>query len=562
MPIKALLFSGGLPGFGPIRSALEDESPQEFEKMKDRPSPEAYLVAAEDLEILRQFTDTITDLNKKIGTKGLSSHFHGRAYDKIPIIEADYKSCGRLKRGVEALIKQAKSKGKMGSCIIGVQSRLFDELWEKTNGPRQPDQASPHSESLAWLLRELRENCTDEERKALKKREKELAEKYVGRSDEAALVRAMILSAARSDSPVLIVGDTGTGKEIVSRQIHEYSHRKGKEFVAVNCGSIPRELLESDLFGHVKGAFTGAGKAKTGLWEFAGEGTLFLDEIGDLHPEHQVKILRALEEKNIRRVGAVEDIKVNARVIAATNQDLFSMIQSCRFREDLYYRLAVFFIPTPPLRNHPEDVPLIIEHLWKDVLNRKFEDLPPEIVEELKSYPWSGNVRHLKTILKRLNDMFGTRTLTERHLQTTLKLDIGKNLVEESPVTENDIMLHKARCLKHLTRVHEVVNAIHLTLQSAFENDKTDRYHLQQDHAALHFRLQDLEMLCTRPLLFYSHKLHEEIETIKGKTNYLLNLLTKNFKVAKDYWATEGHHAFKQAPPAVSMVIETLLKNG
>ncbi len=151
-------------------------------------------------------------------------------------------------------------------------------------------------------------------------------------------MRQLILHAAQTDVPVLIVGDTGTGKEIVARQIHEYSDRKKMgAFVAVNCGAIPHNLLESELFGHEKGAFTGSIKQKKGLWESVGKGTIFLDEIGDLSLDHQVKILRALQEGTIRRLGGIAEIKVNARVIAATNRDLYSMVQTGQFREDLFF---------------------------------------------------------------------------------------------------------------------------------------------------------------------------------------------------------------------------------
>lgn len=162
---------------------------------------------------------------------------------------------------------------------------------------------------------------------------------------------------------MLILGDTGTGKELVARAIHDHSARRAKRFMLVNCGAIPYDLLESELFGHVKGAFTDATYDKPGLWELADKGTLFLDEIGDLHPNHQVKILRALEDKKIRPIGGTKEIEVDARIIAATNRDLFSMVQARQFREDLYYRLCPFPIYTPTLPDHPEDIPTITQTL-------------------------------------------------------------------------------------------------------------------------------------------------------------------------------------------------------
>ena len=562
MPIRALLFPGSLPGFGPVRSSLACGSPQAFEKLKDQQSPAAYLVASEDLDIMRQFTDTVVDLNRKNNTKGLSRYFLNVASDKVPIIDAHYKSCRQLRRSIKALITNAIDAQKNNSYIIGIQKPLLNELWERSTDVPEPQPSISPSESSDWLIRELRGSCSDEETEELLNREKQLAQKYVGRSREAAFVRAMVLLAAKSESPVLIVGDTGTGKEIVSRQIHEHSDRKGKPFVAVNCGAISRDLLESDLFGHRKGAFTDAKESKTGLWEFARDGTLFLDEIGDLHLEHQVKILRALQEGRIRPVGELKDVKVKARVIAATNQDLFSMVQNGRFREDLYYRLAVFYIPTPPLRNHPEDVPVIAEYLWGKIAKHKNIELPVEILTALQSHPWPGNVRQLKTILKRLNDVFDASRLTARHLQAVLDFDRSTPSMEEPPAMENDIILHKAQCLKHLKRVYEVVSAIHLMLQDTFLNSGMKARHPGQECAGLQFRLQNLEMMCTRPLLFYSRKLHEQIVALKGKTGYLLNLLSGSFKMAKDFWISEGRHAFDEGLSGIFMEIETVLKNG
>ena len=241
--------------------------------------------------------------------------------------------------------------------------------------------------------------------------------------------------------------------------------------------------------------------------------------------------------------------------------DLFSMVQSGRFREDLYYRLAVFFIPTPPLRNHPEDVPLLAEHLWKNLSKRSHKVLPSEIIDALKSYPWPGNVRALNHVLRRLNEMFRTNTLTIRHLQTALDIDMEKKTpMEESPACEKEIMLHRAQCLKHLKRVHEVIHAIQFTLQLIFEDHKADRDVPEPDHTSLSFRFHDLEMLCTHPLLFYTQKLFNEISGLKGKINYLLNVLQNDSKGAERYWIVEMAEAFKQALSAIFEEIENVLR--
>ncbi len=203
---------------------------------------------------------------------------------------------------------------------------------------------------------------------------------------------------------VLIVGETGTGKEVIAREIHARSERASKQFVAVNCGALSESLLESELFGHTKGAFTDAHKEKRGLFEYADGGTLFLDEIGDLQLALQPKILRAVEEKAVRRVGGLEDIPVDVRIIAATNRDLRAMVSEALFREDLYYRLDVFTIYVPPLRERPEDI-FALSKYFVETFNAEFKKnvigLTAEAEEILRGYRWPGNVRELRGVIER-----------------------------------------------------------------------------------------------------------------------------------------------------------------
>jgi transcriptional regulator with GAF, ATPase, and Fis domain len=198
---------------------------------------------------------------------------------------------------------------------------------------------------------------------------------------------------------VLILGESGTGKELVARAIHQNSPRAKKPFVAVNCGAIPRELVESELFGHVRGAFTGAQSARTGLFETADGGTILLDEVGDLPLAAQVKLLRALQEGEIKRVGADENRTVDVRVLAATNVDLMSRIQSGQFRRDLYYRLNVIAIELPPLRERGDDVILLGNHYLQKFarsMHRDAKQLAPDALRALRDYDWPGNVRELE----------------------------------------------------------------------------------------------------------------------------------------------------------------------
>ncbi|MBO8172956.1 MAG: sigma-54-dependent Fis family transcriptional regulator [Bacillaceae bacterium] len=206
--------------------------------------------------------------------------------------------------------------------------------------------------------------------------------------------------APREDTTVLITGETGTGKEVAAKTIHNLSPRSDKPFMDINCAAIPANLIESELFGHEKNAFTGAGQGKKGLFELADGGTIFLDEIGEMPYETQAKLLRFIETRKFRRIGSSQNVYVDVRIIAATNRDLSEEVEQGRFRSDLYYRLNVFPIQIPPLRERKEDIPLLIRHFWPDMA------LTDEVLSTLENYSWPGNVRELKNILERLSILY------------------------------------------------------------------------------------------------------------------------------------------------------------
>jgi sigma-54 specific flagellar transcriptional regulator A len=227
-------------------------------------------------------------------------------------------------------------------------------------------------------------------------------------------VHRLIEQVAPFDTNVLILGESGTGKEMVARHVHELSGRAGHPFVPVNCGAIPADLLESELFGHEKGAFTGALSTRLGRFEFAEGGTLFLDEIGDMSLQMQVKLLRVLQERSFERVGSNRTIKCNVRIIAATHRDLDEAISVGRFREDLFYRLNVFPIQMPPLRERLEDLPVLIEHLLQrqEQMAGRHIKLDKEAMNCLARNPWPGNVRELSNLLERLAILFPEQTVS------------------------------------------------------------------------------------------------------------------------------------------------------
>jgi two-component system, NtrC family, response regulator AtoC len=228
--------------------------------------------------------------------------------------------------------------------------------------------------------------------------------RLVGESETARALRRAIEKIARTDTTVLVTGESGSGKEVVAREIHALSPRADEPFIAVNIGGIHESLMESELFGHEKGSFTGADARKTGLFELAGSGTLFLDEIGEMPPPLQVKLLRVLQDRKIRRLGGIRDIPVGARILSATNKDVEAMVREGRFREDLYYRLNVVRIEVPPLRERLDDVPVLASHVLEKLklrMKRSGARLGEGSVQALMAYSFPGNVRELENILER-----------------------------------------------------------------------------------------------------------------------------------------------------------------
>ena len=246
----------------------------------------------------------------------------------------------------------------------------------------------------------------------------------IGNSAVIEALKSDIERAAPSNSWVLITGENGTGKELVARNIHLLSNRSGKAFIEVNCAAIPEELIESELFGHEKGAFTGAHQRKAGKFDMADKGTIFLDEIGDMSLKTQAKILRVLQEKSFERVGGNEIITVDARVIAATNKDLKEEVRKGAFREDLFYRLNVIPFHVPPLRERRDDIPLLLSHFLKEFAAESAREAPilsKEAIEVLCGYRWPGNVRELRNLVERLVIMARSNTITPEDIPTYIK---------------------------------------------------------------------------------------------------------------------------------------------
>ncbi|MDD6382997.1 sigma 54-interacting transcriptional regulator [Mitsuokella sp.] len=256
---------------------------------------------------------------------------------------------------------------------------------------------------------------------------------YIGKSGKVIDVLALASKAADSGANVLVRGESGTGKEVIAEGIHYASARRRGPFIRVNCGAIPGALLESELFGHEKGAFTGAVRRKLGKFELADHGTIFLDEIGDLDKNMQVKLLRVIQQKEFDRVGGEETIHVDVRIIAATNRDLEEMVKTGEFRDDLYYRLNVIPILLPPLRDRVEDIPLLVEHFIEKISSeakKPVRGITPEAMRMLMHYRWPGNVRELENVIERVITLMDTEEINEAILPSYIKGEIAGREVQ------------------------------------------------------------------------------------------------------------------------------------
>jgi transcriptional regulator with PAS, ATPase and Fis domain len=363
------------------------------------------LIEEEFIEELRRNSEQIEYKGVKHSKKPLKYYFRNREGKILLLNGCNYKSFSQLKRSINDFQENAILDKLPGIYFIAVSKEFFTEAKGETQ------RTFSISETKKKRFQNPMLNMVSYEDTKIN-----LKERYIGNSEPCMLVRQMIAVAARHDFPVLVLGETGTGKEVVARNIHECSERSNQPFISINCGAIPTELFESELFGYMKGSHDRAVKDKKGLWELADKGTLFLDEIGDLSLNHQVKILKALEDGQILAVGGTKPVKVDARIIAATNKniEIFATDKSEKFREDLYYRISTFVIRTPSLSSHTEDIPELATKIWNEFSRTKLSD---QVLNQLRYINWPGNVRSLKHFMQRLFAFFGKETITEEHIQ-------------------------------------------------------------------------------------------------------------------------------------------------
>jgi DNA-binding NtrC family response regulator len=346
-----------------------------------------------------------------------------QALDKIKSQEYDLVLCDiKMPKvdGVEVLEKTMKLKPDLPVVMISGHGDLETAVETMRKGAFDYISKPPDLNRLLHTVRiALNHNKLASENKTLKKK---VSKKYemIGESSAISKIKSMIDKIAPTDARVLITGDNGTGKELVAHWIHEKSNRSKAAMVEVNCAAIPSELIESELFGHLKGAFTSANKSRAGKFEAANGGTLFLDEVGDMSLSAQAKVLRALQENKIQRVGSDKDIKVDVRVVAATNKNLQEEIKQKRFREDLYHRLAVIMISVPSLNERSDDIPLLVNHFLKSIAKEQGvtpKTITNEALDILKDYDWTGNIRELRNVVERLV-ILGGEEITESDVES------------------------------------------------------------------------------------------------------------------------------------------------
>lgn len=316
----------------------------------------------------------------------------------------------------ELIVVVVTAFGTIESAVEAMRSGAYDYIIKPLN-----------NEALQLVIsRALEHHRLKEEVRSLRRAiDRKFGFEYIiGRSKSLLMTLDNAARAAQSDSTVLVRGETGTGKELLAKAVHFNSPRRDRPFVVINCGAIPKELLESELFGHTRGSFTGAVAAKKGRIEMADQGTLFLDEIGEMPLDLQVKLLRLIQEREIEKIGATAPMKVNVRIVAATHRDLKAMVEDGSFREDLYYRLAVIPLELPPLRERAEDIPELVElflQKYKERMRRTELHLPTSLLPRFQSYRWPGNVRELENMVERLVVLARGDEITVEDLPDVLK---------------------------------------------------------------------------------------------------------------------------------------------
>jgi len=500
------------------------------------------------------------DMGKK-NANGLYKLLSGKGA-LFPCLRTEYSTEGNLNRSVRNLIKQLEldnSRQNAKCYILGLSNDFFDSListiasvskftYHSVASARYPVKTAGAPKAAIELANSLSGTITVPD---------ELHEKYIGSYIECNNARMLAMRAAKMAKPILLFGESGTGKSALASLIDKYSKPHVGKFVHVHLDMIDSEELESELFGHVKGAFRGATDDREGLWERARYGTLFLDEIGVLTLEQQKKVMRALKEGVIRRVGSHKDIKVTARVLTASNWNLFARVNEKKYREDLYDQILTFRIKLPALREHSYDIPLIAQKIWNDIVKSENDlgayPLSKEFKLALREYAWPGNVHLLRSMLSHLYDLYEKKQPSAELLHLVMRRNGQLTLEEEinRSTPEDIISIHRSKCLEHLKSAVEVIRACEKTIHPMIYAGIRDGEDYEHVVYGLEQRYNELHDLCKKPDLFLNDILYDMLFSIKGRLKLYIGKLKADAEEAVSLWV-------KQAQPEILVVRQSL----
>lgn len=442
---------------------------------------------------------------------------------------------GAFKRSLNALLARFFHE-ENPVCLVAIPDIVMESMLEINDKNKQTVASAGQNLTLNWA-----------EGLAGEQTVKEIASVLVGNSPAMKIARAIIHTVSKNLQPVLILGPSGTGKELIAQQIVRHSKSHQKPYLPVNCATFPRELVDSELFGHIKGVFTGATTDKKGIFQATDKGTLFLDEIGDLPLETQARLLRVLCAKEIRRVGGTSNIKVDVRVIAATNKDLHKMVQEKTFREDLYFRLKRILITTHPLSDYPDDIPLIAAHIWTNVL-KNTPPLSEEFLQHLKTMEWPGNVRDLEGMIESLGDFFPDEKLTVEHIEFMLQIN-KENILQsgnEGPVMY-DQLIHQESVNRIILSMN-IVREIKRELRPVINKEKNFKENSGDSIKICSFvraKLEKLDELLIKPIYFKDLELWDMIRRFRHNLDILMKNWPRNAKNFRTLWDTEIKDLYK-----------------
>jgi len=550
---------------------LVSDKPQHLVDDLSCDRPALYIIPQSDMDTIITRHDVITAVDVKNREIEIYRTFIN--HDKIPLLTGNYSTAGRAETSMKSFVfrvtenREANHRiNRFNAFILALDDNLLYRFFKKYS-PEFADQLKQKIYNSAEIKRI--DNHTSQY--PMKNRPSEsthdIGKVLFGNSIQMVRIREQIIRAGQHTQNVLILGETGTGKSLAARAIHSNSICRDYPFTTFACGSVTGTLFESELFGHVKGAFTGAQSDRNGLWREAENGTLFFDEIGELPLDQQAKILVALDRNVVKPAGSDKEVAVNARLIFATNQDLDAMVQEGRFRDDLYWRIRYITIEMPPLRDQRDSIPFIASKLWETICcDKKDAPLSGEIMDMLKEINWPGNIRNLKAVLKSL--YWENVNKRPKDLQDLLAV-LGAMQLSSSHIggscepglEANEIDLHRVKCLRHLKKNEEWLRSCLKMFEPFFLKNTGQKNMEHLDRRLLLNRSEQIKSMTNEPFLFYKEETFILINTLQGKLAYFSELIeNKLWTEAALYLNQELKDDFNKAQSLLFKSVQALLR--